>query len=54
MFTQLRVNSDAGNPTANFEGDPKLRDALMKVVGNVAGQVSVRNLSSQGPTLNIS
>jgi ATP-binding protein involved in chromosome partitioning len=54
MFTELRVNSDAGNPTANFEGDPRLRDALMNLVGNMAGQVSVRNLSSQGPTLNIS
>src|SRR5207237_2915353 len=24
MFTELRVNSDAGNPTANFQGNPKL------------------------------
>jgi ATP-binding protein involved in chromosome partitioning len=54
MFTQLRVNSDAGNPTANFEGDPRLRDALMTLVGNLAGQVSVRNMGTAAPTLNIS
>src|SRR4051812_41824336 len=44
MFTELRVNSDAGNPTANFAGNPKLRDALETVTRNLAGQVSLRNL----------
>ena len=44
MFTELRVNSDAGNPTANFEGNPKLREALEAIVRNLAGQVSLRNL----------
>jgi ATP-binding protein involved in chromosome partitioning len=54
MFTALRVNSDAGNPNANFEGDPRLRDALMAVVKNLAGQVSVHNLTTAGPTLSVS
>src|SRR5690606_20169648 len=27
MFTELRINSDAGNPSANFE-IPKLREAI--------------------------
>jgi ATP-binding protein involved in chromosome partitioning len=54
MFTALRVNSDAGNPSANFEGDPKLRDALMAVTQTLAGQVSLRNMSTPAPTLNIS
>jgi ATP-binding protein involved in chromosome partitioning len=54
MFTELRVNSDAGNPHANFEGDPKLRDSLMAVVQNLAGQVSLRNLrGAGGPELTI-
>src|SRR3712207_4160080 len=54
MFTELRVNSDAGNPPANFEGDPKLAAALGKIVGNLAGQVSVRNMGGRGPELTIS
>jgi ATP-binding protein involved in chromosome partitioning len=54
MFTELRVNSDAGKPHANFEGDPRLKDALMAVVQNLAGQVSLRNLrGAGGPELTI-
>src|SRR3954470_19701501 len=53
LFPELRVNSDAGNPTANFEGNPKLREALEALVRNLAGQVSLRNLSAPAPTLNI-
>ena len=54
MFTELRVNSDAGNPHANFGGSAKLRDALMAVVQNLAGQVSLRNLrGAAGPELTI-
>lgn len=53
MFPELRVNSDAGNPSANFQGNPKLRDALETLVQNLAGQVSLRNLSARGPELNI-
>jgi ATP-binding protein involved in chromosome partitioning len=54
MFTELRVNSDAGNPSANFEGHPKLREAINQVVTHLAGEVSKRNLSASAPTLNVS
>ncbi len=53
MFTELRVNSDAGTPTKNFEGSPKLTEALTHVAQNLAGQVSVHNLRSGPPELNI-
>ncbi|MEA2734113.1 MAG: ATP-binding protein involved in chromosome partitioning [Humisphaera sp.] len=53
MFTELRVNSDAGDPTANFTGNPRLREALEKVVTHLAGEVSKRNLGAPAPTLNI-
>jgi ATP-binding protein involved in chromosome partitioning len=54
MFTELRVNSDAGNPTANFTGNPKLRESLEKIVQTLAGEVSKRNLQPAGPELTIS
>jgi ATP-binding protein involved in chromosome partitioning len=53
MYTQLRVNSDAGTPKANFEGDPKLRDALENITKRLAGEVSKRNLQPAAPALNI-
>ncbi|MGE5607746.1 MAG: Mrp/NBP35 family ATP-binding protein [Bacillota bacterium] len=53
MFQELRVNSDAGTPHANFDGNPKLAQALETIVKNLAGQVSLRNLRTEGPTLNI-
>ena len=54
MFTELRVNSDAGNPDANFEGNPKLRDALQNVIQNLSGQVTLRHLhGGGGPELTI-
>ena len=54
MFTELRVNSDAGNPTANFEGNPRLRDSLERLVQTLAGEVSKRNMAPAGPELTIS
>ena len=54
MFTSLRSNSDAGTPTANFEGDPRLRTALEAMARNVAGEVSKRNAAPAGPKLTIS
>lgn len=51
---ELRINSDAGDPTANFTTNPKLRDELETIVKNLAGQVSVRNLTAPKPELNIS
>ena len=53
MFPELRANSDAGKPHANFEGSPKLRESIEKVVQTLAGQVSLRNLQGRGPELNI-
>jgi ATP-binding protein involved in chromosome partitioning len=53
IHQELRVNSDAGKPLANFEGTPALRDALMDIVGRLAGEVSKRNLLSSGPELTI-
>ena len=53
MFTELRVNSDAGTPGRNFEGSPKLREALEGVVGHLAGEVSKRNMGAAAPTLTI-
>ena len=53
MFTELRVNSDAGNPHANFEGNPALRAALEALVGNLAGAISKRNMAPAAPRLEI-
>ena len=54
MFPELRANSDAGQPHKNFEGSPKLREALEKIVQTLAGQISLRNMHSRAPELNIS
>ncbi|HSV13681.1 MAG TPA: Mrp/NBP35 family ATP-binding protein [Tepidisphaeraceae bacterium] len=53
MFTELRQNSDAGTPGKNFEVNPALRESLETVVGNLAGEVSKRNMAGAGPTLNV-
>jgi ATP-binding protein involved in chromosome partitioning len=54
MFTEVRVNSDAGTPTANFEGNPKLREALELIVANLTREVANRNAKPAGPKLSIS
>ena len=54
MFTQMRINSDAGNPQANFTGDPRLRIALETLAANIVNEVNKRNARPAGPTLNIS
>ena len=54
MFTELRQNSDAGSPTANFEGNPHLRQSLEAIVTNLLGQVAVRTAAGGGPSLSIS
>jgi ATP-binding protein involved in chromosome partitioning len=53
IFTELRVNSDAGTPRKNFEGNPGLKSALTRVVQNLAGQISLRNMQAAGPELNV-
>jgi len=53
MFTEVRVNSDEGKPTKNFEGSPKLRESIENIIKNLVGQVNVRNMAGAGPELNI-
>ncbi len=52
MFPELRVNSDAGNPRANFEGNAKLRESLETIAENLVAQVKLRNTQPK-PQLNI-
>jgi ATP-binding protein involved in chromosome partitioning len=54
IYTELRVNSDAGQPIKNFEGNPGLTESLTRIVQNLAGQISLRNLRDSGPELKIS
>jgi ATP-binding protein involved in chromosome partitioning len=56
MYVDLRVNSDAGTPEKNFEANPGnrgLAESLTRIVQNLAGQISLHNLSEPGPELNI-
>ncbi len=53
LYIDLRVNSDTGRPHANFENNAKLAEALEAIVGKLAAEVSVRNMQTTGPTLNI-
>ncbi len=54
MFQELRLNSDAGTPIRNFEGDAQLRESLETVVTNLAAQIQQRNLTTAAPQLTIS
>ncbi len=53
---RLRANSDAGNPSANFNDDSQLASELTRVVNNLAGQISVKAMSGAyiQPTISIS
>jgi ATP-binding protein involved in chromosome partitioning len=53
MFTEVRVNSDSGNPTANFQGDPRLRDALQAIAVNLKNEIARRTAGPAGPKLTI-
>jgi ATP-binding protein involved in chromosome partitioning len=53
LVPELCANSDAGTPEKNFEGDPRLKEALERMVRNLAGQISLRNMQAQAPELNI-
>lgn len=53
LFTELRVNSDAGKPHANFEGTRKLRESIESITKKLAGEVSKRNLQGSGPEFTI-
>ncbi|MEM1012552.1 MAG: P-loop NTPase [Planctomycetota bacterium] len=54
MFPELRVHGDTGRPHANFEGDPRLKEALETLAGRVAGEVAKRVMNDQAPELSIS
>jgi ATP-binding protein involved in chromosome partitioning len=49
MFRELTANSDAGTPLKNFEGNPRLRQALETIASNLTAQINARNLRSAGP-----
>jgi ATP-binding protein involved in chromosome partitioning len=54
LHPELRINSDAGDPTANFAGpNANLRTELESLVRNLAAQVSLRNTTAPQPTLTI-
>ncbi len=53
FFTELRVNSDAGTPIKNFETNPKLSAALTHMVQTLAGQISLHNMQTVTPELNV-
>lgn len=60
LTMSLRVNSDSGNPTANFTGTDApgiaLKDALQRMVDTFEGQLALANVRSgtKRPTLSIS
>jgi ATP-binding protein involved in chromosome partitioning len=53
MYTELRVNSDAGTPINNFESSPGLKSALELIVDNLMAQVAKRSTGDVKPVLNI-
>jgi ATP-binding protein involved in chromosome partitioning len=53
LYPELRVNSDAGNPEANFTGTPELARTLESIARNLAGEISKRNAAGEGPKLEI-
>jgi len=54
LYPELRVNTDAGTPHANFEHNPHLREALEGIAGKLAGEVSRRNMETPMPALKVS
>jgi ATP-binding protein involved in chromosome partitioning len=54
LYPELRSNSDAGNPSANYTSNPALSGALQHLVRGLAGEISKRNAAEQGPQLEIS
>jgi ATP-binding protein involved in chromosome partitioning len=53
MVTELRVHSDMGQPDLNFTSSAILKQALEALVGNVAAEVSKRNMQTPAPELRI-
>ena len=53
MYPELRINSDAGNPTANFTGTPKLAESLLAITANLQKQVELAASQPAQAQLNI-
>jgi ATP-binding protein involved in chromosome partitioning len=53
MVTELRVHSDSGQPELNFTSSDILRKTLEELCGNVAAEVSKRNMRPSAPELRI-
>jgi ATP-binding protein involved in chromosome partitioning len=53
LYTELRVNSDAGDPTKNFTSNPDLARDLSQITQNLVSQVELGNAQSPIPQLNI-
>jgi ATP-binding protein involved in chromosome partitioning len=53
MFPELRVNSDAGNPGANFAGTPELKSALETIAENFEKQVALAQTQSPNIQVNL-
>jgi ATP-binding protein involved in chromosome partitioning len=55
IHMELRANSDAGNPTANFEGNESLKTELERLVDAFEKQVQVTSMRRQDrtPTLTV-
>src|SRR3954452_17129759 len=51
LYTELRVNSDAGDPTRNFTANDALATALSTITQNLTAQVNLRTLRTPAPTL---
>lgn len=55
LFPELRINSDAGTPHANFDGPNKnLAAELELIVSNLLAQLELRKSFPQSPTLTVS
>lgn len=56
IHMELRANSDSGDPTANFTGNPKLKAELEAVIAQLESQVKLASMRRQSasPTLTIS
>jgi ATP-binding protein involved in chromosome partitioning len=53
MFTELRVNSDSGQPTKNFEGHPLLRESLEKLVDALVARIRFQNSQKSAPDIEV-
>lgn len=53
MYPELRVNSDAGKPLANFQGSVQLRESLESIASNLVAQVRLQQTAQVKVSLNV-